>query len=33
MSKIYNDFKFSVCTRTYEKRVSGKQSLNFIQMK
>ena len=27
MGKFYNDFNFSVRTRTYEKRVSGKQPL------
>ena len=27
MSKLYNDFNFSVRTRTYEKRVSGMQPL------
>ena len=27
MGKLYNDFNFSVRTRTYEKRVSGMQPL------
>ena len=31
MSKLYNDFNFSVRTRTYEKCVSGMQPLQAVE--